>query len=711
MAVIGKIRQHSGWIVLLIGLAIAGFILQDAFLGDTPGRRIPQFAVVNGEEISIQRFDNRVQQVVVQFQAQQDGIPLSPESFHMVREQVWRTMIGEILLARSAERLGITVTTREMNDMFYGQFIHHHVLTSFADPATGTFNRQQVMMFINNFNQMPLETQRQFRDLEVAIREDRLRTKYYSIIAAAHFVPTFFVNYMHERTNLSAAVTVAALNFADIPDSDITLTEADFRRYFNNNRSLFWRPQTTRAVDFVVFDVIPTEEDIAAISQHAHQLFDEFRVEADLPSFINAVSTQRFDSVFLGRDAFMAPWNDLLFNSPRGTFFAPEIRHNHYEMAKLLDVAYRPDSLRASHILIPFRGSAAAQAQNLTRTDAEALADSLRRELLRDRTLFAQLALEYSADGSAEVGGDLGWFFDGQMVRPFNEAVVNGRVGDITVVETMFGFHVIHITGRSTPVRKAMAAFVFVPIEPSDATNRAVYAEASRVFARSRDLASLEETARELGLHIRRADFVTEMDNALPGLPNARHIVRWAYDRRTRVGNVAQEIFEFENRYVIAALRQISNEGYPTVAEIQELPEVQFAVRNERKAEILLERMNSALSTNRSMAALEAIDASIENTDVVTFAGYNVGTRGFEPELIGAIFGTSENRLTQPIRGRTGVFVAQPSNFTVAEPLEAEDVELVRGQMQLMFERGMVERLRQAKERNARIVENRAFYF
>jgi peptidyl-prolyl cis-trans isomerase D len=200
------------------------------------------------------------------------------------------------------------------------------------------------------------------------------------------------------------------------------------------------------------------------------------------------------------------------------------------------------------------------------------------------------------------------------------------------------------------------------------------------------------------------------MDNALPGLPNARNIVRWAYERRTRVGSVAQEIFEFENRYVIAALRQISNEGYPTLAEIQELPEVQFAVRNERKAEILLERMNNALSTNRSMAALEGINASIENTDFVAFTGYNVGVRGFEPELIGTIFGTGENRLSQPIRGRSGVFVAQPLSIT-ATTAPLENIEFMREELQFTFERGMVERLRNAKERNARIVENRAFYF
>ena len=709
MAVIGKIRKHSAWIAVAIVLAIVALISQDAFLGDTPGRRIPRFAVINGQEIQIQQFDERVRQVSDNFQLQQGGMPLSQEDMHMVREHVWETMVGEILLTRSIERLGITVTNREMNDMFYGQFIHRLAFNAFTDPATGMFNRQQVMMLINNFHQMPIETQRQFRDLEILIREDRLRNKYYALVLNAHFVPTFFANYMHQKANSSASVTVAALNYAEIPDSDVTLTDADFRRFFNNNRSLFYRTQTMRAVDFIVFDVLPTEADMLAISQYANELFEEFKVEEDLPSFINAVSTQRFDSVFLSRQAFPHPWDSLLFNSPRGTFFAPEIRRNQYEMAKLMDFAYRPDSVRASHILITYRGSAANQGQIRTRAEAESIADSLRREVLRDRTRFAEIAFENSEDGSAEVGGDLGWFFDGQMVAPFNEAVVNGRVGDIVVVETMFGFHVIHVTGRSTPVRKAMAAFVFVPIEPSEATNRAVYAEVSRVFARSRDLTSLQEVARAEGLHIRQAEFVTEMDAMLPGLPNARNIVRWAYDRRTRVGDVAQEIFEFENRYVIAALRQIREKGYPTLAEIQELPEVQFAVRNEVKAEKLIQRMNSALSTNRSISALEAINADVETVDFVTFSGYNVGTRGFEPELIGTVFGTAENRLSNPIRGRSGVFVAQPLRFTAIAPLE--NIEFMRQQMQFMFERGMLERVRSAKESNARIVENRAFYF
>jgi len=497
MAVISKIRKHSGWVVALIGLAIAGFMLQDAFMGDGPGgNRIPKFAVINGEEIKIEQFEQRVEHVGENFRRQQDGIQLSPEDWNMVRERVWMTMVGDMLLANSAKRLGVAVTNKEMNDMFYGQFVHHHVLNAFSDPATGMFNRQQVMMFINNFDQFPVETQIQFRDLEILIKEDRLKSKYYSIISSAYYAPTFYVNYMYEKMNSFASATVAALNYSDIPDSEITLTDADFRTYFNENKSMFKRAETSRAIDFVVFDVHPTEDDLIALNKHAHDLFEEFKVEQDLPNFINAVSTERFDSIFLSRDAFTSPWNDILFRSPKGTYFSPELRRGRYEMAKLIDVAARPDSLKASHILISFRGSAANQGQNRTKEQAKSIADSLRTEILRNRTLFTEIAMANSEDGSREVGGDLGWFLDGQMVRPFNEAVVKGNVGDIVVVETVFGFHVIQITGKTAPIQKVMAAFVYVPIEPSINTIRNVYAEVNQIFARSRSLTSLHEVAR-----------------------------------------------------------------------------------------------------------------------------------------------------------------------------------------------------------------------
>jgi peptidyl-prolyl cis-trans isomerase D len=277
------------------------------------------------------------------------------------------------------------------------------------------------------------------------------------------------------------------------------------------------------------------------------------------------------------------------------------------------------------------------------------------------------------------------------------------------VVETGIGFHVIQVTGKTTPIQKVMAAFVYVPLEPSAKTNKDVYTEVGQFFAKAQNLTSFLETAREFGLHVRQAEHITAMDMQLPGLSNARDIVRWAYDKRTKVGNVSQEIYEYENMYVVAALRQVREKGFPSLDEIKSIPELQFVVRNEKKAEILIERMNAALKSNRSIAALESINAEIETVDQISFNAFSFGTKGYEPEVVGTAFGTKENSLSNPIQGRSGVFVVEPQRFTPAEPLD--DVSIIRSQLQMMFQRGLIEGLRVAKENNAKITDNRAFYF
>jgi peptidyl-prolyl cis-trans isomerase D len=711
MAVISRIRKHSGWLVALIGLAIAGFILQDAFSGSgSGGGRIPKFAVIDGEEVKIQQFEAKVERLSEQFRRAQGDIPLSPEDLYQVRERVWMLMIDDILRERSAKKLGLTVTTKEMNDMFYGQFIHNHVYTAFSDPATGMINRQQVMMFINNRDQAPIETQLQFRDIEIAVKEDRLKSKYYNIIANAFHVPAFYTKYMYEQANSSVAATVASLSYMSISDDqDIKITDADYKAYFNKNKSLLKRTEASRAIDFVVFDVEPTEDDLLALEKHAHELFEEFLVEQNLPDFINTVSTERFDSIFVSKEMLRHPWDSTLFNSPKGTYFKPQLRRNRYEMAKLIDAAARPDSLKASHILIAFRNQATGQTR--TKDQAKNIADSLKNVILRDRSLFAEIAQTNSEDGgSRNNGGDLGWFFDGQMVKPFNEAVVKGNIGDIVVVETTFGYHVIEVTGKTKPIQKVMVAFVFVPLEPSAKTNKAVYTEANQFFAKCKDLTSFLEAARDAGLHVRNADYVSTMEMQLPGLQNARDIVRWAFDKKTKAGDVSSEIYEYENKYVIAALRQNREIGYPALDELKTIPEIQMAVRNEKKAEILIEKMNAALRTNRSIAALENINAEIDHIDHLTFNAYGFAAKGFEPEVIGTIFGTKENHLSNPIKGRmAGVFVVEPLRFTPAEPLE--NMDMFKAQLQMIFQRGMVENIRMAKENRAKIVDNRAFYF
>ena len=105
---------------------------------------------------------------------------------------------------------------------------------------------------------------------------------------------------------------------------------------------------------------------------------------------------------------------------------------------------------RASHILV--------------KTKEEA--DKVVGELKRNPGAFAELAKKQSQDpGSAEKGGDLGWFARGAMVKPFEEAVFSMKQGEIKVAQSEFGFHVVKLTGiqagKTRPleeVRKELAA-------------------------------------------------------------------------------------------------------------------------------------------------------------------------------------------------------------------------------------------------------------
>ena len=146
-------------------------------------------------------------------------------------------------------------------------------------------------------------------------------------------------------------------------------------------------------------------------------------------------------------------------------------------MAKLIDTSNRPDSLKASHILVTYQGTGVSQTTR-TKDQAKNRADSIFNEIKRNRSKFSELATSLSDDGSvAENKGDLGWFLDGQMVYPFNQAVLDGKVGDIVQVESQFGFHIVEITGKTQPIKKARIAIIDRVIEPSTRTIQEIYAK------------------------------------------------------------------------------------------------------------------------------------------------------------------------------------------------------------------------------------------
>ncbi|MDE7072386.1 MAG: SurA N-terminal domain-containing protein, partial [Bacteroidales bacterium] len=344
MAIIGKIRKHAGLAVALIGIAIIGFVVQDAF--GRRGQNAPPVAVINGETVSYDRFSYDVDQLTEQYKrAQGADVRLTDEDMNQIRTMTWQRMLTNMLTETACRNVGLQVSAAEMNDMYYGKFISPYLYQYFTNPQTGLYDRQQVMNIISNFGQLSAQDKAALTELERIIKSERLKEKYYNLAAQSFYVPRAFAAFMSGTLATTVDARFVLLPYEAIPDSTLKLNRSDFQKFYNENKFMF-RQNKSRSIDYVVFDVTPTIQDMAEIEKNVNALYAEFVTETDVPDFVNAVTTgDRFDSLYRTKAEIFPGW-DTLFNAQTGTVIGPRRIGKTFQMAKLMDVQTRPDSIR-----------------------------------------------------------------------------------------------------------------------------------------------------------------------------------------------------------------------------------------------------------------------------------------------------------------------------------------------------------------------------
>jgi parvulin-like peptidyl-prolyl isomerase len=377
-------------------------------------------------------------------------------------------------------------------------------------------------------------------------------------------------------------------------------------------------------------------------------------------------------------------------------------------MVRLTDIQFRPDSMRASHILISYLGSGAASPATTRNIDqARALADSLMNVARRNPARFGDLAIEFSEDPSAQMNrGDLDWFRDVEMVPEFSEAVINAGVNTFTTAETQFGVHVIQVTGKSSPTKKIQIARLTRDIEPSNRTFQMVYGQASEFAALLRKNKNFEEVAEEKGLSVRVIDMVRQMDMSLPGIENPREIVRWAFDENTKKDGFSR-IFDIDNRFIIATVTQKREEGIPSLDEIRD--EIRTLAISEKKYEMIAAEMKEAMSAGNFDAIAQKMQLNPEQALEIRFNMLNLPGVGPEPKVVGAAFGLQPNTISKPIKGNAGVLLVEVMNRE--EAIEPDDMSASKRQLKTAFSNRVVNDVFNAIRENARIEDNRALFY
>ena len=705
MGIIGSIRKHSWIAVAVVGVAIVAFIIGDLTKNN---RGIPDMGKINGSTITYQRFNELIEETENNYTRQQGANQIPADVEYQLRDQVWQTLVGETLTDEQFEKLGLTVSPAELNDMYVGTFIHPYLRQSFTDPKTGEYQTQAIQYYVDNFENLDTNQRMQWVELEKAVKTDRKQQKYSSLISRGMYMPTNIAKQMAGMGSKVSNAYAVNLSYQSVSDDEITLTEEDYQNYYNKHKAEFRLRDEMRELDYIVYPIVPTTKDMADIEAGVQKVWEEFQtVEPDeLIFFVNAESDHSYDSSYRKASEFASPMDSALMACGEGSFVAPRIVGNDWMMAKVLKVANRPDSLRASAIYI-FNDKVGG---DITRSDDQAklLADSVMAAVRSGSMSFEEAVSKYSDDPQkADNNGDMEWQRDGNYGF-INEDIINTPEGGVFVVKhpNEVGYFVVKVTGKTAPHKKYRVATISRAIAASEATTRNIYNTANRFAGNNRTYAEMTAAAQAENLQVRNA-MVNPMSYTMAGIKNARSIVQWAFNEKTEAGTVADQIFEADDMYIVAALKDVYKVGYATLDQVRNMIESQ--VRIEKKAELLKARLEEAKAANANLTAIAAkVNVSIDTLDSISFNDYFLGKYGMEPKVQATIAATAANTLVGPIQGANGVYMVNVNDK--ADNPTAPDPAAIRSQKEQSFMQGL-RNIQQVLKDHAKIVDQRNKFF
>lgn len=661
-----KLRENTGVIlwILVIAFGIV-WVLQDSGAFDSMGQQQTRnIAVVDGDPIPYEEYQNALQQQQDQVRQQTDG-QLTPQMRDMIRERTFNSLVNNQLMEQEMDRLGITVTNNEVMDMVYGSNPDPFIRQQFAD-STGQIDRQ----LINNVAQNP-ETRQSWIQIEQYLRNKRRSQKMNTLISSTVHVSEQEVLDTYQRRNRSADVRYVAQRYASVPNDSINVTESDLREYYDNNQEDFKRSRTY-TLDYVTLSKQPAPEDTAAVMDDLKQLREPFaNAENDSLFLAENASQRQFSSAYSTADEMEDAVTNAIFPDPEpGTIVGPVAAGDAVHLIKIRDTRPAEETaIRARHIL--FQSS---EDDPQLREQAEKI-----KQQIEEGADFAAMARQHSDDqGSASNGGDLGWFTRGRMVEAFEEAAFSAEPGTIIgPVKSQFGYHLIEVLNRADEaVQIADLAFT---LRPSNATLSDMQYKLEDVAYYAEEGGSFTEEAERQGLNVQQVEVEADQTQ-IPGLGQSRELATFL--ESAEEGDIS-DVVELNDRFVVARVSDVQPEGYRPFEQVQD--QIRPRVQLQKKKAIVTRQMEQALQQNGFDGLAETFGTTVRTQSDVTFETNTVPGLGREPAFAGTVFGLDEGETSNVVEGENAAFVVQAASVEEPPPITESERQKIR--QELMNER------------------------
>ena len=659
MATLEKIRNKAGLLVIVVGVALFAFIIGD-FLnsGSTFFRQTQEKIVeVDGQVMSIQQYQEHIDEMT-EFYKMQSGMSSLPEEYmNQIRQSVYNSMVQEVVLTEAMDKLGMHVSPEELFDMVQGENISPLLQQNqmFHNPETGMFDKMALLDFLkavddDNIASMPPEQQAQllpYRNfwlfMEKNIKLQRMEQKYTTLLSKAISTNTLDAKEAFNETTESASIMYAMQSYSTIPDSTVNVSKSELEKLYNQRKESY-KQDETKVIKYIAVDILPSEADYSKANADVEAIKEELASSVHVADIVNENSETPFNDVFLSENALSPEIKQFVSTASIGEIEGPLFESNKYRMFKLVDKTTAPDSVKVSHIMIAGTGR------------DEAIADSIL-TVLKAGGDFAEIARQHSVDQAAQNGGEVGWLTEtGAKVYvndEFKAGVFSAPLNEMKQMKSLYGIHLYKVTEKTANVAKYKVADIEITVSPSSKTYSNIYNELNQFISKNQNMDKMDEAAKEAGYNIRTNVHVTANDQTVEMVTQSRPVIRWAFQNKK--GSIS-EIFECDNKFVVAAIQGTVPEGYRPLSFVEnELKSVLIA---EKKGQIIADELKSKNLTSLDAYA-QAMDASVDSVKFINFNTRRITGIGAEPKLNAMISLAEVGKLSDPVIGANGVYIFQ----------------------------------------------------
>jgi len=692
MSIIQTIRDKGAKIsVMLIALALIGFILTDYFSGKgraSGGGGRGSVGRVNGTNIGFDEFGRKVDQM--EDNMKQQGYPASPSLRQQALEQTWNQEIGRILLASEFDKLGIDIGKKELGDILYGPNAPDDLKKQFTDEKTGQFNavgaKSAIDQMLKRKAKTPEEQAQQdnFNNYIQQLELQRKEQKYVSLLSNSTNFPRWYIEKNNSDNSLLAKISVAKEVYTSIPDSAVKIEPKEVEAYISKHKDDY-KQEASRSINFVTFSASPSAADSVDTKNRLLTLKETLDSTHNLEQFLASEGVNNYYNGYISGKTIQIVLKDSIFKTPVGSVYGPYLDGGSYVLAKMEGVRQMPDTVKVRHILIGTSQRDPQSGQTYQTRDtatAKKLADSVQ-TAIRNGSNFDTLCVKLSDDGGKndQAGKYTGGVYDdvasGRMVGPFNDFIFLNPVGYKGIVKTEFGYHYVEILSQKGGGVGYKIAYLPKEITASSETDNNALNLASQFAGDSRDQKSFDEgfekTLKPKGLVKSNATGIKPIDADVRGVGFSRSFVKNIY--AAKLGEVLKPE-RIDNNYVVAVVTEVFKEGTQSVASVGS--EIEVLLKTKKKAGILKQKVGKVTTLEAAAAAWGG--KPIETIDSLRMSAKGaLSSMGYEPRVNGAAFNPANKGKIVPevIEGINGVYVVRVDNVYVT-PLTNANVADIR---------------------------------